>query len=53
MTDNKVCKICGGTSSTKWIERKNIAGQVANFCSKKCYEDYKKKGAETGVCEFC
>jgi YHS domain-containing protein len=53
MADEKKCKFCGAGNSQKWIERKNIVGHKAYFCSPKCYQDYKKKGAETGTCEFC
>jgi hypothetical protein len=52
MTDKK-CIICSATESAKWIERKNIIGHKAYFCGPKCYSEYKKKSAETGVCEFC
>lgn len=52
MADRK-CIVCGTTESAKWIERQNIAGQKAYFCTPGCYQEYKKKGEETGVCEFC
>ncbi len=53
MTDDKKCKVCGSTESKKWIERQNIAGIKAYFCSPKCFQEYKKKAALTGICEFC
>ncbi len=53
MTEQKKCKICAKTDSPKWIERKNIAGEVAHFCCGKCYQEYKKQAAEVGICEFC
>ncbi len=53
MAEEKKCMICGTTKSKKWIERENIAGQKAYFCTKEHYEEYKKKGEESGVCEFC
>ncbi len=49
----KKCLVCGKTESKKWIERTNIVGQKAYFCSAKCFQEYKKKGEESGVCEFC
>ena len=53
MADQKKCTTCGITNSKKWIEKENIAGQKAYFCTKQHYEDYKKKGEDSGVCEFC
>ncbi|MFN7990966.1 MAG: hypothetical protein U0R44_02290 [Candidatus Micrarchaeia archaeon] len=53
MADAKKCEVCGTTNSKKWIEKENIAGQKAFFCSPAHYADYKKKGEESGVCEFC
>jgi YHS domain-containing protein len=53
MAEEKKCMVCGTIDSKKWIERTNIAGQKAYFCSPQHYGDYKKKGEETGVCEFC
>jgi hypothetical protein len=53
MADEKKCYVCGTTDSRKWIERKNIAGVKAYFCGKEHYEEYKKKAAASGVCEFC
>jgi len=49
----KKCLVCGTSESPKWIERQNIVGHKAFFCTPKCYQEYKKKGAESGVCEFC
>jgi hypothetical protein len=49
----KKCLVCGVTESKKWIERQNVVGMKAYFCGPQHYQDYKKKGAETGVCEFC
>jgi YHS domain-containing protein len=53
MGDEKKCLICNTTESKNWIERQNIAGQKAYFCTPEHYSEYKKKAAETGVCEFC
>jgi hypothetical protein len=53
MSEEKTCKSCGAKESRKWIERQNIAGMKAYFCRPECYQEYKKKGAESGVCEFC
>ncbi len=53
MADEKKCKVCGTTESKKWIERKNIIGQKAYFCGPNCYQEYKKKGEASGICEFC
>ncbi len=53
MAEDKKCKICGTTKSKKWIERENIAGEKAFFCTKEHYDQYKKQGEESGVCEFC
>lgn len=53
MSDEKKCLICGTTKCDNWIERQNIAGEKAYFCSPEHYQEYKKKGAEKGVCEFC
>lgn len=53
MAEEKKCLVCGTTQSKKWIERENIGGVKAYFCSKAHYEEYKKKGEESGVCEFC
>ncbi|MGV8085169.1 MAG: hypothetical protein ACP5N9_02855 [Candidatus Bilamarchaeum sp.] len=53
MSEEKKCNVCGKTDSPKWIERKNLMGKKAYFCTAKCYSDYKAKSAETGVCEFC
>jgi hypothetical protein len=53
MAEEKKCKICGTTKSKNWIERENIAGEKAYFCTKEHYEQYKAKGEESGVCEFC
>lgn len=53
MSDMKTCKVCGTDKSENWIERENIAGEKAYFCSQEHYDEYKKKGEETGVCEFC
>lgn len=53
MAEEKKCMVCGKTESKRWIERQNIAGIKAYFCSPKCFQEYKKKGAETGICEFC
>ncbi len=53
MAEEKKCLVCGTTKSKKWIERENIGGQKAYFCTKEHYEDYKKKGEDSGVCEFC
>jgi hypothetical protein len=53
MPEEKKCKECGKSDSPKWIERQNIAGMKAYFCGPKCYQEYRKKGAATGVCEFC
>jgi hypothetical protein len=53
MVDEKKCKSCGTCDSKKWIERQNIVGQKAYFCTPKCFSEYKKKGAESGTCEFC
>jgi hypothetical protein len=53
MPEEKKCKTCGACESKKWIERQNIAGMKAFFCTPKCYQEYKRKGAESGVCEFC
>ncbi len=53
MGDEKKCMVCGAMASPKWIERQNIIGQKAYFCTPKCFQEYKKKGAESGTCEFC
>ncbi|MEW6036461.1 MAG: hypothetical protein AB1529_07660 [Candidatus Micrarchaeota archaeon] len=53
MAEDKKCVICGTTKAKKWIERENIAGEKAYFCSPQHYDDYKKKGEESGTCEFC
>ncbi len=50
---DKKCEICGTTQAKKWIEKENLAGTKAYFCSPQHYSDYKKKGEESGVCEFC
>ena len=53
MAEEKKCLVCGTTESKKWIERQNIAGQKAYFCTPEHYAEYKKKASESGVCEFC
>lgn len=53
MADEKKCMICGTTESSNWIMKENLAGEKAYFCGKEHYEEYKKKAAKTGVCEFC
>lgn len=53
MAEDKKCMQCGSASAKKWIERENLVGMKAYFCSPKCFQDYKKKGEESGVCEFC
>ncbi len=45
--------ICGTTESNSWIEKENIIGEKAYFCSKEHYEQYKKESEKTGTCEFC
>ena len=52
MTDKK-CENCGKTNSTSWIEKAGIGGKKGHFCSATCYGEYKRKGEEKGVCEFC
>lgn len=46
------CKKCGSKESTKWIEKKGLLTS-AYFCSQKCLDLEKEKGAESGTCEFC
>jgi YHS domain-containing protein len=53
MAMEKKCKICGTDKSENWIEKENLAGEKAYFCSLAHYQEYKKKAAATGVCEFC
>jgi len=53
MAEEKKCKECGAKESKRWIERQNIVGMKAYFCSPKCYSEYRKKGMAAGVCEFC
>ena len=53
MAEEKSCKICASKESKKWIERQNVVGIKAYFCSKECYLKYKKAAEATGVCEFC
>ena len=53
MADEKKCMVCNCANSAKWIERKNIVGTKAYFCGPKCYQEYKKRGEASGVCEFC
>jgi hypothetical protein len=53
MAEERKCLICGTTKCDNWIERQNIAGVKAYFCGPEHYEEYKKRAAKTGVCEFC
>lgn len=55
MAEEKKCEVCGSKEPKEggWIERENIAGEKAYFCSQECYEAYKKKSEDSGVCEFC
>jgi len=49
----KKCNQCGNRKGN-FIEKEGIANRKAYFCdNNKCYEDYKKKSEESGVCEFC
>ena len=52
MADKK-CAQCGNTKG-KFIEKQGIGNNKASFCDNgKCYNAYKKKGEDEGVCEFC
>ncbi len=52
MADKK-CAQCGNTKG-KFVEKKGVGKAKAYFCDNgKCFGDYKKKGEESGVCEFC
>lgn len=53
MSEEKRCMKCGAKESAKWIERQNIVGKKAYFCSKEHFLQYKKDASEKGVCEFC
>ena len=53
MSEEKRCLACGAKESAKWIERQNIVGKKAYFCSKEHFLQYKKDASAKGVCEFC
>ena len=47
------CENCKKTDADKWIEKAGIGGKKGYFCSERCYDKYKKRSEEKGVCEFC
>ncbi len=52
MEDRK-CVQCGNTKG-KFMEKEGLLKNKAYFCDNgKCFDEYKKKGEEQGVCEFC